>query len=235
MLLNDLFESLSYGPLSNLSIGGEGSGTIPVASQPRLTHLANLAILGIYKKFSILEKEVILQANAGQTVYPLEKQYAESDPTEVDHKFILDTVDDPFEEDVLKILGIYDELGTELPLNDADDEESLFLPGQTIVQIPKPVTGNIYYVLYQAKPPLLDTRAEVDLTQEIPLPDVLYAPLVSNIAYRVMSPMAGQEATAKAQEHLATYNSLCDEVEFRDLARTSLVTTSHKFHKRGFK
>lgn len=231
MLLSDLFTSLSYGVLSNLAIGGEGSGTIPVAHENRLVDHTNQSLLAIYGRLPILEKEVAIRAYDGMTIYPLKKKFADTDPTVVPQKFISDTLTDPFLEDVIRVLSVWDEEGEEVPLNDPDDEASLYLPAPTTLQIPQPVTGNAYFVLYQARHPLL---VQDDLTQELTLPEVLHDALMHHIAYKVLSPMNGQEHAAKAGEHLQTYEMIVSRIEQDNLLGTSLLNGNTKLHERGF-
>ena len=137
MQLGDLFANLSYGSLSNLAIGGEGSGVIPAQHEPRLVSLTNQALKLLSGKFLMCEKEVIIRAIEGRAIYPLEYEFAESNTAATGDKFIVDTVEQPFMEDVVTVLEIYDELnqdqrrlGPLVPLHPVDHHSTDTVPEQ---------------------------------------------------------------------------------------------------------
>ena len=230
MTLADLFTSLSYGPLSNLAIGGEGSGAIPDQHKPRLTTLINQALTTICGRFPIFERELVLRVLDHMTTYPLKKIHANSDGTNV-VKYIADSSYEPFLEDVLKIFRVYDENGWELPLNDAEEGLGLFTPLPDTLHVTQPVSGNAYFVQYQANHPKLKWDVP---SQEILLPAALMQPLECQVAYLVLSPMNGQEHAVKAGEALQRYEMICQEIEGKDLASTSWISSTTKLNERGF-
>jgi len=232
MQVSEIFESLSYGVLSNLAIGGEGCGTIPTAHEPKLIHFLNQCLTEMHGKFNLAEKELVISASSGRTLYPLEVQYAVSDAAVVE-KFIVDTILDPFLDDVMKIVAVFDEEGEELVLNDSTNPASLFTPNFDTIQIPGPVDGDGYFIIYQAKHPKL---VNGDLTQSVIIPEILFDPLFHYVAYKAISPMNGPEHAAKASEHYQRYDMLCQQIIEKDLVSTSLVETgTTKLMDRGFK
>lgn len=233
MDLEELFTNLSYGVLSGMQIGGEGTGVIPVQHRPKLVSYTNKSLVGLYSRFMLLEKELILRQITGRDTYFFEKIYADQDGT-VGIKYIEDTVEAPFEEDLIKILQIYDQDMNVMRVNDPGHEGSLFTPDHKSLLVPQAMTGNYLHILYQAKHPKLVVAPPVGTSQQILLPTVLQAALEHHIAYQVFSPSTGQEQTAKSMEHYQTYNALCLEVEAKDLATTSLVQTHSKLEDRGF-
>jgi hypothetical protein len=230
MNLGELFTSLSYGVLSNLAVGGEGSGTIPASHQTRLVSFVNAGLRDLHERLLLKIDDMIIRATDGRTNYPLKVEYADTDPT-VGPKFITDTLAYPFKGNLIRILEIYDEHGGEIVLNDSGNENSFFMPEPDILQIPYPVTGNDYFVIYQADHATLQ---DGDLTQLIDIPNSLLTALEAYVAYRVMAPMNGQEQAAKGMEHFRRYEILIESVEERDLAQTSIIRTTTKLEDRGF-
>ena len=230
MLLQDLHEQLSTIELSNLSIGTKGAGTIPAAKHPTIRILADQALTAIYSRFSLLEKELSIEADDTTYIYYLLKKHAHQDPTAA-QKYIRDTADDPFTEDVLKVLHVYNEEGQQLVLNDPLNSESLFTPKFNAIQIPGPVSGNAYTVLYQADHP---TLVPDDLNQQIDLPSYLEPALRAHVASRIFSAMNGQEHQLQGQTLMAEFNRIVGIVEEKDLASTSQAVTAPKFNDRGF-
>lgn len=234
MTLEELFANLSYGVLSNLAVGGSGSGTVPSQHQKKLINHVNTSLTGLYGRFNLYEKEISIEILEDKTEYALKKIHAVTDATIGVDKFILDTVDNPFLEDVLKILTIYREYGVELPVNDPGQETSVFTPTIDSLILPSDVPGDIYYVVYQSLPPKLLMAEPINLEQVILLPAVLVPPLEAHIAYQILSSLNGPENAAKGMEHLSRYEMLCLEIENKDLVTSSLVQTHTKLEDRGF-
>ena len=65
MNLGTFFQSLSFGELSNLSIGENGAGTIKEAEQEKITHFTNQALTQLYSKFPHNVDYVILEQQEG--------------------------------------------------------------------------------------------------------------------------------------------------------------------------
>ncbi|ANJ65217.1 putative 30 kDa protein [Erwinia phage vB_EamP_Frozen] len=233
MKISELYKTLSYGELSNLSIGMDGVGSILEDAKPRILHYANEGLTRLYGRFILKEKDVMIELVDHITNYHLLRMYAESyfDPEVVGYPYIKDLFNEPFTEDVIKILSVYNGVGQKLPLNDNERSDSLFTPTGKILQVPNPRTGVSLSVLYQAKHPELLPNDE---DQDIHLPQVLEGALVAFIAYKVFSHMNTDVSTAKAQEHMSVYASVCDEVEQHDLVNSSISTTNSCFRKRGW-
>lgn len=233
MTLNELFTRLSYGVLSGLSQGGEGSGAIPDVFQPKIATFVNTSLVALYGRFNLLEREVIVRAYSTVHEYHLERKFALMDNT-IGPKYIEDYPGNLFTGDVMKILQVFTSYGEELTLNDPGDPTSLYTPGGCTLLVPAAVTNDTYHILYQAKHPRITAGTPVSLTQEIYLPEILVPALEAHVAYQVISPMNGPEHTQKAAEHLARYEMLCGEVDQKDLVSTSLVETHTKLEDRGF-
>ena len=76
MLLEDLYQRLSYGELSNLSIAMEGTGSITEAGQPRIVTYANEALIRLYSTFILRSNSVMIALVDYITMYHLSKRFA---------------------------------------------------------------------------------------------------------------------------------------------------------------
>jgi hypothetical protein len=85
--------------------------------------------------------------------------------------------------------------------------------------------------MYQARHKKI---ASADDEQEIILPDCLHEALRCYVAYQVFSGIATQEASLKAQEHLAMYEALCQDVVQYDLVSNTMSTTNSRFFRNGW-
>lgn len=233
MIVQDILAALSYGELSNLSLSGEGSGTIVEAKRPLILAHINEAMLRLYSRFILKENSLILETQEGVTTYKLSSRYAQTNPAPIlgDVLFIQDNVDKPFLDDVIKVMRVMTVNGLDLPINDQENIYSVFTPQPDAIQVPNPLPDSTLGVVYQAKHPLLVHTA---LSDEVDLPIVLKGALTAYVAYKVYSSMNGQENAVKAAEHMAMYESICGDVLDYDLVSSSSSTTNVKFHARGF-
>ena len=213
-------------------MSNDGNGTIKEEAKPKIILAANEALLRLHTQFVLKENNVMIEMVEHITNYHLRKRFAEcTEPRVEKYTYIKDLPLEPFEEDVIKILSVYNSFGHPLPLNDEGDPRSVFTPQSTVLQVPHTSAFNSLSLVYQAKHvPLVHTEDE----QPIELPDVLYGAFRSYIAYKVFSSMGTQDSTAKAMEHEAFYQSIVDETIDRDSVNTSVSESNNKFGKRGF-
>jgi len=188
MLLSEIFDHLTYGELSQLAIGTSDSGVIAVADYPKLVSYLNMALLTLHTRFPLVEKQLVIQEYDHITLYPLHYKYAQSNTESTEtYKYISDTEANPYLGDALKISEVFNELGESLPLNDSNDDDSLFTPQPITLQIPEPVGTNATIVLYRANHPIVIADGIDPTTEEINLPYQLLEALLFYIAYRVQS------------------------------------------------
>lgn len=236
MNVNDLFEKLSVGPLSNVHVGGDGDGFIDERKQPQIISAANDALVKLFTRFCLMEKDLILQMHMGVTNYHLLYKFAKSNEASTEplhRRYILDLPQEPFTEDVAKILAVNNSDGRPLPLDDRESPWSVFTRQAKMLTVPRPNIGNALSVHYQALHPKLTLD---DLDAEIYLPDVLHEALLAYISFQFFSSMDTETSNAKAQEHLANFNGICTEATDRDLVTSDPVgTTNVRFDMRGFR
>lgn len=230
MKVEDLFSRLSYGELSNLSIGNEGRGSIREEDIPKVTAHVNDGLLRIYSRFVLSTKQLLVEQVRHITNYHLIPKFAESSGSDVEWPYIKDLPDEKFEGDLIRILEVKDDRGT-LPLNDTGNPRSLFTPYPQVLQVPEPRAGKPLSIEYQARHITLNND---DLEQEILIPFVLEGALQSFVAYKIFSHMNGQDNQVKSQEHLNTYDGICTDVEARDLVNATTATSHYKLEERGF-
>jgi hypothetical protein len=234
MQVKELFRELSFGELSNLAISNEGSGEIIKEKHPKIIQYTNEALLKLFGRFVIREKTLLLEQVEHITNYHLRKAFAETSGSQEPFPYIKDLPGEPFEEDVVRILGVYDMAGSKYPLNDINDPASLFTPQPDMLQVPRPVQGKPMSIIYQARHRKLKSRGDHILAQEIEIPFFLEIALRNYVGYLVYSHMNGQENIVKGQEYLASYEATCREVEERDLVNQTFHTSHSKLEQRGF-
>jgi len=233
--VGELFQTLSEGPLSGLSMSNEGNGSIEDGSHNKLINYANDGLVRLYTKFLIKESELILEMQPYRTRYEIDSRYSFSGHKagSEDPVYIIDH-GSPYQNDLIKITQVF-LLGkcrdVAFPLNDPERSDSLFTPKPNELQVPNPVLGTALSVSYQAKHPKLPYD---NLDTQIYIPDGLIEALTSFISSKVFSHMNGAENTMKGQEHLADFNNLCNEAMQSDSVGMTYPTTNTLFDRRGW-
>lgn len=228
MNVKDVLTKLSLGELSNLAMSNDGDGTINEKDQNKLINHMNDGLLQLYTEFVLLEKTLRIRMIDGRSNYLLESKYGEAAGGPV--QYILDS-NDPYTNDLIKVLGLENDAGRQLSLNDPDFVDSIMTPHATMIQVPHPVGGLNINLTYQAKHPKLEYGV---LGATIHLPDVLEEALRAYVAHKVYFHMNGADNSAKSQDFLTVYNGICQKAVDKDLVNSSVVASNNKFGKRGW-
>lgn len=252
MLLSDLFNILAYGELSNHHMASANDGTILEAKQPQLIHFCNEALTRLHTRFLLKEKSLTLALVESLTTYRLSPEYSVTgfDILVVDAPYIIDSADDPFLGDVIKVLSVvsdvevssvdayplfndpnnYWTVNTPRSLNDPSNYWTVNTPTYKTLQVPAPRVDEVLTIIYQAKHVPL-----TDVDEEIQLPDTLHGALTAFIAYKVYLNMNTPESQAIAQGHLMMYESVCNEAVVADALNLSSSVINTRFNLGGWK
>lgn len=227
MLLSELFQKLSFGELSSLSIAGEGSGVVPVANYPRLISQIQYGLNALHTRFPLRLKEVTLQLYDEVAFYYFRPEHSMSVGTDY-YKYIQDSPFEPFVNDILRIEAVFDEVGCELALNDDPLCCSLFTPSFDCLQVTHPMKETVLQVQYRADHDRIPLETTDPSTVEVRIPVSHEKALMFYVAGQIYSSMNGQEHTLKGQEFLAKYAAEVDYIEQHNLDNNGYVQTNIK-------
>ena len=197
MRLQEVFDYLTYGELADYSVGGIDLGGVQDCDQPKIIASLNLGLVELYKIFPLHTAQVYLQLYDHISTYVLHSDYAESNTTSTQSiKYILDS-ETKFTDNILKIDAVFNEAGDQYPINEGDEEYSVFTPSYNTLQVPFSQDENSLAIVYRAGPvklPIIGVDAE---TIDVPIPDQLLESLVSFIVYKIhTSKGTGQDSQA---------------------------------------
>jgi len=234
MKFRELAERLLFGPLNNLAIGEKTVDTLSDEEIKRMVVLTDGVLDDLYTRFVIKERNVFVESLEWKSYYLLHSKHSfRSKNSEI--KYIMDTEFDPFTDDVIRILGVKNEVGEDLPLNNNTEWASVFTPSNNVLQLTHPYTGQAFEVRYQAKHEKLvfkDKAQALELDIDLPLP--LVEPLLIKVASNYYSSMSGQNVTNKSQELTMEYERLCDNASMFNYVGDSVITTDYKLKNRQF-
>lgn len=234
MKLDELYCALARGVLSNLSMADKVAGTIKKDHQPTVVLHANDALRQLYSRFNLRQKEIILRQEDGITFYHLRKAYSESgyDPLVGVQPYILDMNREPFQEDLIKLVDVFDSAGKPVPVNDNTNIHSIYTPQDKILQIPFPRTGMLLSLMYQAHHPEL--TCDEDNPVDIELPWMLHSALYAWIGYQIHTTIGTAESVAVGSQFQNQWLERCQFMEDQNAAQTSVTQTNVRFAKNGF-
>ena len=225
MLLSQIIDSVRYGELQNVYTD---------EMLPQLISFINLGLIQIYSKLPVVEKQVTIQEYPQISLYKLSSLYARHNHlSPVRHKYILDTPDNPFMDDVLFITGVCDEHGFSVPLNDDNHRHSVFIASHDTIQIPNANENEAIFVIYRAKPRYISpTTKKLDIPVE--LPEYLLEALTAFIGFKAHQAIGGQEGLATSQALYQRFTELINQAITDNIAGDNVMPSNIKLRMRGF-
>lgn len=218
MILLDFLKDLTYGELASLKIGNhipgeDSSEPDPTRYEQLISHI-NLGLKELYKRFFLRSEEHYIQLYEQLSTYKLHTDFAQSNLASVEPiKYIMDSLDRPFYNNILKIEEVYDEEGNKLPLNDITEELSIFTPTFRTIQVPYPDNDTTLAVQFRAThPPISLTIAMEPEDVEIELPNSLHEALLMYVASRQFTSMGG-ENVVQGDNWYERFEASCRRVE----------------------
>lgn len=246
MKLTEIFTQLTYGELSQISMGGGEAGEINEKNYDRLLSHINLGLTALYKRFPLKQGRLTVALQPGRLTYPLKAAFAVSNTASLEPvKYILDT-ESPFLEDIHKVEAVKTALEYELALNDEGDALSITTPSATVLRVPLAIVEasaelEEYYrtetleVVYRANHPLLDQDTSgFDVEScEVELPYSHLEPLLYFVASRIHNPIGMVNEFNAGNNYAAKYEMACQALETANL-NIDQGAQYDRLHSKGF-
>lgn len=203
MLLSELFTYIVNLDSRSIDLDTAGDGIIVAAHYPKVIKAINLGMTDLYKEFNIKEKLIVVQLYAHITDYLLTSDYAETNIASTQpYKYIMDTTFDPFMDDVMVIQTISNEGGIEYPINQTNQEYSMYTPSYNMVQHPFPDDENAIFITYRALNVLIPDTAD-PATYEVDIPIQVLPLLLVYVNHKLLASINKEESVAKLNEYIA--------------------------------
>lgn len=255
MTLQDIFDDLAFGELSQLAIGGADSGTptdieqICEKDRPALIKHINLGLNALYRRFRLAEKSVVIILQENKSSYVLDSRFAITNTQSNEPvKYLLD-VNDEFDDTLLKVeevqgfvspVGAVDRSGwIPLKLNATNNPHSLRTPSMKTLIVPDDfgmqTPPEKILVKYRASHPKIDVNlgTYAAMEQIIELPSTHLAALLYFVASRVMNPVGMVEEFHSGNSYYAKYDAECRQLEGENFQIDDMEENSN-FHRQGF-
>lgn len=215
MNLEDIYEALSTGELSQVVIGHSDDGVmaIPEDKRRQIRHSLQLGLSDLHTRFLIREKSFRLERLPGKNTYVLHSRFAVSNNKSQMPKYILDS-EDPFLDDLIKIERVKDHEGKPVPLNEVDDVNAIRTLSDSIIAVPDSLKAPWLEIIYRANHPTLNKYLAdaAPITVEIDLPIKYLQALLYFIASRALNPIGFKETTHEGNNYLQKYEMECQRL-----------------------
>ena len=254
MTLQDILDQLAFGELSQISLGGGADGVIDVSNYKRILPHINLGLMALYRRFPLKEGRLKVEIKPGRYTYPLNSDFAVNKRRSREAvRYLVDTEDDPFKDDILKISTVQtvpsaaDVLPMDFPLNDRENPWSIMTPSQLILRLPKNLVDRFevppeletaeLQLVYQASHPLIvedpDLGELVPSEVEVELPYSHLEALLLFVASRVHNPIGMTNEFHAGNSYAAKFEMACKQLEF-DNVGVDQGSQGYRLHRKGW-
>jgi len=225
MTLQEIFDKLTFGELAQLSMGGGEAGVINSTNYSRVISHINLGLTSLYKRFPLKEGRVTIKLYPTISIYNINNKLAVSNSSSTEPiKYVLDSISDPFKDDIHKIEGVFTDLEVEVPLNDHADMYSVYTPTATRLRIPEKLATQsdelpehlkteTLELVYRANHPKINPQGVVPSTLELELPESHVEALLYYVASRCHNPAGMANEFQIGSAYAAKYEQACQDLE----------------------
>ena len=233
--LKKVFDTLAFGELSNTKFGS--TGAISEDHYEQVLSYVNLGLTELYKRFILKQNEVQLQQHEDVSRYYLRSEHLGEVEEMDDYIYLLYSEAAPLQDDVIKILSVYDSAGVELPVNDRTATQVITTPEpDVLLTIPEDPT-EILSINYQAAHEDIVYNTDLDPSKIwLDLPAFVLAPLCYYVAACVFRGI-NSSITEGTVNPGVTYNTqfeiACQKIDVLDLSITS-SDASQRFSNNGW-
>lgn len=215
MKLQDIFDQLTFGELSQLSLTNEGQG-INEEDRKKVIRNITLGLTELHKRFLLKERFFDITLQKGKVVYTLVKRFAESNISSTEPVKYISDLNSPFYDDLLKIEQVTDENGNKLTLNKSGNKYSLRTPAYNVLYIPPQETPiTTVNVVYRADHPPLSEHAHLlpPFTVDIDLPGSHLQALLYFVASRILNPIGLVQEFHEGNNYTAKFEAAVQELK----------------------
>lgn len=235
--LQDIFHDLTTGEFAQLSVGGKKKGSIEPDDYPTLIPHINLAMIDLYTKFNLRQRELQIDLIDWMSMYKLHSDYAYSSPVEPPDgypKYISDTPESPFTDDIIRIDEVFNEDGSHVALNQPEVEGGVFTPRYNVLQVPQAIGGATIFLNYRARPDLIPIDVTDPSQVEIELPMSHRSALLFYVASRVFTSVTGQDTSAIGNEYRVKYFEEVNQITQLNLNLEDSTQLNRRIYNRGW-
>lgn len=213
MKLSEFLQNIALGELESSKLVEMGGWEIQPKYYPKVINALNQALDYFYSVFPLKENQLILRLIPNITRYYLDSDYADSNP-QAKLKYIADTVNNPYENDVLQIEAVFNEKGESLSINDPFTFTGVSTPEYNCIQVLDTILNTCKYltVLYKAKHKRIPLNANPD-NVEVSIPSSFEGALQTYVASLIYMFTHGEDNKMLSNSLFAKFKTQVEELK----------------------
>jgi hypothetical protein len=230
MLLQYIFDQLTTGELSKLSIGGAENGYISPDNYKKVVNHINLGLQALHSRFSLREGRAVLTLTPGVKQYVLTGR----DPAVL----LSDESGGTFAGDLLKLEEVQHPDGSAYALNEKNNPYGMSTPSITTLRLPDEwkdgLIPNELRLVYRAAHPQIEVTSGMNPEEvEVDLPHSHLWALLMFVASRAHTPVGMTNEFHAGNSYYAKYEAACQDLLVQNLEVDSNHSNT-KFHRNGW-
>ena len=241
MNLQEIFDHLSNGELSQISIGKQDAGVINSLNMEKVISNINLALTALHTRFNLREGRMIVHLNPNKTLYELTNDKVGRGLANTETKYLEQDKIFQLKSTLIKVLRVLNDSGKELALNDLSDPFSIKTPRYNLLEIPEAMARKWPNLPEYLKTPTLDVRYRAnheklgkwengsfaaaegleleDMARvEVDIPEPFLEPLLLWVASRFHNPIGMSNEFLAGNSYYAKYEAACQRLENEGVA-----------------
>lgn len=199
--LKEIFTLLATGEFSNLSLQRDNQGNLKESEYEKVIGHINLGLVELYKRFRLLEEEIVLHAYPQVGTYHLDPSRM-ARPHNISPTTYLELPDHGDSSiNLIEIKEVFDESGVSMRLNNRMALPSIRQVGEATLKIAGLQLPQKFTVVYQAHPSKI--VLDDSLVPEecfLAIPQTIVEPLLYYVAFRTYKPLGANNSTANASK-----------------------------------
>ena len=223
MKLSEVFFQLSIGELSQVCASEENTGQIKEHTVPAVLGHVSLGLTALYSRFNLKESQLTIETQPDLLVYNLSSKHSLISSS-ASLKYIKDSAEVPFKDDVLKVESVLDSSGCSWSINDDANPLACRTPSPTVLKIPEALCskGGDLVVGYRANHPTITYKQPNGYPFnpdriDIELPPSHLQALLYYVASRYHNPVGMINEFHSGNSYYAKYEAECLRLELENL------------------
>jgi len=239
MIIQDLINELQYGAYNDyLSNDNFGDPTTPVYLHA-LNISLNRAIKRLHGDVPLISKAHLLKITPGRMVYYLKKERALTDTSStiaLENRYIIDSEYNPFNGTMLRVLGVFDHNGKELPINTIHSIRGVTMPKYNVIELKKPDKCFYSFTYQDSLLPFVYDPADQEayLNQEIDIPPDAEPALMFAILMMIARSATYQEGEKEETDFRQLYEKEKQDLINKNVTAGVIPDTYDLLHRNGY-
>lgn len=238
LYLKEIFDLLADGELSGTHLKRGHSGGLDEGEYPKVVGHINLGLLELFKRFNFLTDEIRLHITPGTFNYFLRGDRIASLQNMDSETYLENNNINPFENNIIKVLNVYNAIGKDIPFNDRNAVLKIMSVGYDHLRITPIETKQVLDILFQASyPKIVVDENFIPEEYEMHITDAVIEPLLFYVGARIFKPMGVNSSTQDSDKSTSLnqeYELACQKIETFGLD-VQINDNRNNFTQKGFK